>query len=137
LIVLHRTYRFCASHRYWRDEWTEEQNRAAFGRCALPHGHGHNYRFTLRIAGEPDPKTGMVAELGELDALVQHEILDRLDHRNINVEVPYFKSVQPTTENLARYLFETLFRRIPRGMLVSVTMEEDEFLAATFAAVPP
>ena len=52
MIVLHRTYRFCASHRYWRDEWTEEQNRAAFGKCALPHGHGHNYRFTLRIAGE-------------------------------------------------------------------------------------
>jgi len=137
VIVLHRTYRFCASHRYWREEWTEEQNRAAFGRCALPHGHGHNYRFTLRIAGEPDAKTGMVADLGDLDALVQSEILDKLDHRNINVEVPYFKSVMPTTENLARFLFETLSRRIPRGMLVSVTMEEDEFLAATFAAVPP
>ena len=137
MIVLHRTYRFCASHRYWREEWTEEQNRAAFGRCALPHGHGHNYRFTLRIAGEPDAKTGMVADLGDLDALVQSEILDKLDHRNINVEVPYFKSVMPTTENLARFLFETLSRRIPRGMLVSVTMEEDEFLAATFAAVPP
>ena len=131
MIVLHRTYRFCASHRYWREEWTEEQNRAAFGRCALPHGHGHNYRFTLRITGEPDEKTGMVADLGDLDALVQREVLDKLDHRNINVEVPYFKSVLPTTENLARYLFDTLARRIPRGTLVSVTMEEDEFLAAT------
>jgi 6-pyruvoyltetrahydropterin/6-carboxytetrahydropterin synthase len=133
MIVLHRTYRFCASHRYWRDEWSEEQNRAAFGKCALPHGHGHNYRFTLRIAGEPDPKTGMVADLGTLDGVVDREILDRFDHRNINAEVPYFKTVMPTTENLARYLFTTLAPKIPGGTLVSVTMEEDDFLAATCA----
>ena len=80
MIVLHRTYRFCASHRYWRDEWTEDQNQAAFGRCALPHGHGHNYRFTLRIAGEPDAKTGMVADLGDLDALVQQR-----DPRHVSI----------------------------------------------------
>ena len=131
MIILRRTYRFCASHRYWRDEWTETQNHAAFGKCALPHGHGHNYRFTLEIEGPPDPKTGMTADLGTLDALVQHEVLDRFDHKNINVEVPHFRTAMPTTENLARYLFETLASRLPQGRLIALTMEEDEFLSAT------
>jgi 6-pyruvoyltetrahydropterin/6-carboxytetrahydropterin synthase len=129
--VLERTYRFCASHRYWRDEWSAEKNHATFGRCALPHGHGHNYRFTLRVEGEPDAKTGMIADLGPLDALVHREVLDRFDHRNINVDVPHFRDVMPTTENLARYLFALLAPRIATGRLVSVTMEEDEFLSAT------
>jgi 6-pyruvoyltetrahydropterin/6-carboxytetrahydropterin synthase len=73
----------------------------------------------------------MVADLDALDALVDREILQRFDHRNINVEVPYFKQVMPTTENLARYLFDTLAPRISGGRLVSVTVEEDEFLTAT------
>jgi len=131
MIVLARTYRFCASHRYWRAEWSEAQNRAAFGDCALPHGHGHNYRFRLDIEGEPDDKTGMIVDLASLDAVVQREILDCFDHRNINAEVPYFKTVTPTTENLARFVFETLSSKMPRGRLVAVTMEEDEFLSAT------
>jgi 6-pyruvoyltetrahydropterin/6-carboxytetrahydropterin synthase len=131
VILLERTYRFCASHRYWRDEWTDEQNLATFGRCALPHGHGHNYRFTIAIEGPPDPKTGMIADLGPLDALVTREILDRFDHKNINAEVAHFRTVMPTTENLARYVFETLAPRIPRGRLVQVTLQEDEFLSAT------
>lgn len=134
MIALERTYRFCASHRYWRDEWSEERNLATFGRCALPHGHGHNYRFTLMIEGEPDAETGMIVDLGALDALVQSEILDRFDHRNINAEVPHFRAVMPTTENLARYVFDTLAPRIPRGRLVLVRMDEDEFLSATCRA---
>src|SRR5262249_25922326 len=126
--------RFCASHRYWREDWTPEQNLEKFGRCALPHGHGHNYRFKLAIEGKPDEKTGMIADLIALDALVQREILDRFDHRNINVEVPHFKTVMPTTENLAQYLFDMLAPRISPGRLVAVTMEEDEFLSATCSA---
>jgi 6-pyruvoyltetrahydropterin/6-carboxytetrahydropterin synthase len=134
MIVLERTYRFCASHRYWRAEWTEAQNLATFGKCALPHGHGHNYRFTISIEGTPDEKTGMVADLVALDALVQRDVLDRFDHKNINVEVPHFRDVMPTTENLARYVFATLAPAIPRGRLVAVTLQEDEFLSATCRA---
>lgn len=134
MLLLERTYRFCASHRYWRDEWSEEQNHAAFGLCALPRGHGHNYRFTLTIAGDPDPLTGMIADVRALDALVLREVLDRFDHRNLNVEVPHFGRVMPTTENLARYVFDTLAPRIAPGRLVSVKMDEDEFLSATCRA---
>jgi 6-pyruvoyltetrahydropterin/6-carboxytetrahydropterin synthase len=134
MIALERTYRFCASHRYWREDWSPEQNLAKFGRCSLPHGHGHNYRFKLAIEGEPDAETGMIADLIALDALVQREILDRFDHRNINVEVPHFQDVMPTTENLACYLFDTLAPKISPGRLVAVTMEEDEFLSATCSA---
>jgi 6-pyruvoyltetrahydropterin/6-carboxytetrahydropterin synthase len=131
MILLDRTYRFCASHRYWRDEWSAEQNLAAFGRCALPHGHGHNYRFTLTIEGDPDPMTGMTADVRALDSIVEREILARFDHRNINVEVAHFRDVMPTTENLASFVFDTLAPLITPGRLVAVKMDEDEFLSAT------
>lgn len=128
---LSRTYRFCASHRYWRPEWSPEKNTAVFGRCALPHGHGHNYRMTIVVEGTPDPLTGMVADLGPLDALVEREIIDLFDHHNLNVEVPYFHDVMPTTENIAGFVLATLAPKIERGRLVAVTVVEDEFLSAT------
>ncbi len=131
MLELARTYRFCASHRYWRDEWSEDQNFAVFGRCALPNGHGHNYRFTLLIQGAPDEFTGMIVDLRLLDALVESEILARFDHRNINAEIAHFARVQPTTENIAAYIFQVLQARLPRGRLVAVTVQEDEFLSAT------
>jgi 6-pyruvoyltetrahydropterin/6-carboxytetrahydropterin synthase len=129
-IVLRRAYRFCACHRYWRDEWTEAENRAAFGDCALPHGHGHNYRLSLEIEGAPDPKTGMVVDVRALDELVRREVIERFDHRNINVEIPHFRTAMPTTENIARFLFDTLAPRLPGGRLATVTVEEDDFLSA-------
>lgn len=131
VIELSRTYRFCASHRYSRPEWSEERNREVFGRCALPHGHGHNYRMTLVIEGEPDPLTGMVVDLGPLDALVEREVLTPFDHHNLNIEVPHFATVMPTTENMAQFVLETLAAKLPRGRLASVTIVEDEFLSAT------
>ena len=132
MVELRRTYRFCASHRYWRDAWSAEKNLAVFGKCALPHGHGHNYRFTLAIEGEPDPDTGMVVELGTLDALVATHIEQALDHRNINAEVPEFRTLIPTTENLVRWIFDHVAPHLPRGRLVEVILREDEALEASY-----
>ena len=134
MIELRRTWRFCASHRYWRDEWTPAENAAAFGKCALPHGHGHNYRVTLTISGAPDPKTGMIVDLPTLDAIVLERVVDVFDHRNINAEIPYFRNVIPTTENLASFIFAAVAPALPRGRLVAVDLEEDEFLSATCRA---
>ena len=136
-IELRRTYRFCASHRYWRDEWSEAQNLAAFGKCALPHGHGHNYRLTVIVIGTPDAKTGMVVDLTALDRVVEEHVVGAFDHRNINAQVPYFRNVIPTTENLVSYVFDVLHARLPRGRLAAVTLEEDEFLSATCRAPAP
>jgi 6-pyruvoyltetrahydropterin/6-carboxytetrahydropterin synthase len=132
MVELRRTYRFCASHRYWRDAWSAEKNFAVFGKCALPHGHGHNYRFTLVIAGEPDPETGMVVDLGPLDALVEEHVEKALDHRNLNLEVPEFRALTPTTENLARWIFQRVAPLVSRGKLVEVLLHEDEALSASF-----
>lgn len=131
MIEISRTYRFCASHRFYRAEWSEEKNLEVFGRCALPHGHGHNYRMTVVIEGEPDPLTGMVVDLGPLDALVEREIVDPFDHHNLNVEVPYFAAIMPTTENMAKFALETLAPKLQSGRLASVTIVADEFLSAT------
>lgn len=132
MVELRRTYRFCASHRYWRDAWSPEKNAAVFGRCALPHGHGHNYKVTLAVAGEPDPETGMVVELGALDALVAERVEKALDHRNVNVEVAEFRTLTPTTENLARWIFERVAPALPSGRLVEVSLQEDEALTAVY-----
>lgn len=134
MVELQRTYRFCASHRYWREEWTAAQNEAAFGRCALPHGHGHNYRLVVVVAGIPDETTGMLVRLDELDALVESTIITPFDHHNLNVEVAHFARTIPTTENIAQYVFDALRTRLPRGRLAAITVIEDEFLSATVRA---
>ena len=132
MLALRRTYRFCASHRYWRDEWTPERNFAVFGKCALPHGHGHNSRFQLVIEGEPDASTGMIVDLGVLDRLIEEHVEKALDHRNINAEVPGFATVIPTTENLARWIYDRVAPLLPRGRLAEVLLREDEYLEASY-----
>ena len=89
-IRLERRYRFSASHLYRRPDWSEEENRRRFGKCANLPGHGHNYRLYVTVAGSIDPRTGFVVDLGALDALVGSRILDRLDHQHLNAALPEF-----------------------------------------------
>ena len=100
-IRLSRRYRFSASHRLFSDELTEEQNRAIFGKCANPFGHGHDYVLDVRVQGPLDPETGRIVDLVTLDALVHEAILEPFEHCNMNVDIPEFLSLVPTTENLA------------------------------------
>jgi 6-pyruvoyltetrahydropterin/6-carboxytetrahydropterin synthase len=101
LIRLTRRYRFCASHRLHAPGFTDEENRALYGKCNNPHGHGHDYVLEVSVRGEVDPKSGRVADVAALDALVREQVLEPLDHRDLNSEVPAFASRVPTTENLA------------------------------------
>jgi len=121
-----RRYRFCAAHRYHRPEWSEERNREVFGVCANPHGHGHNYRLELELEGEVDPETGFLADLSVLDAAVG-EVLAQFDHRHLNEDTPHFRESVPTTENLARVLWDLLGPRLPVA-LRRLRLEEDEDL---------
>ena len=99
---LTRRYAFCASHRLHVGSLSEEQNRELFGKCNNPYGHGHNYVLHVTVRGERDPATGMLVGRDELDALVQEEVLRRVDHSDLNADVADFADLNPTTENLAK-----------------------------------
>ena len=133
MILFERTYQFSASHLYWRSAWSEERNRATFGKCAIRPAHGHNYRLTIRLRGEVDPETGFLVDLVELDRIVRERIVDRLDHRHVNDVVPEFADGGkiPTSENLAQWIADTL-RAHPAGRtaLHEVRLQEEDRIAA-------
>jgi 6-pyruvoyltetrahydropterin/6-carboxytetrahydropterin synthase len=131
MVFLRRTYRFCAAHRYHNPELSDEENRRVFGKCNYQHGHGHNYQLEVILGpAEPDARTGMIFDLGELDAIVADEIVEPLDHHHLNHDVPYFRSVVPTTEEIARFAFARLDARLPAELLDGVVVREDDSLAA-------
>ncbi|HEU5351924.1 MAG TPA: 6-carboxytetrahydropterin synthase [Terracidiphilus sp.] len=101
MIELTRRATFSASHYYWNDGWTAEENQRVFGQCANRNGHGHNYTLEVTVAGEPDPVTGFVVDLKWLKDVMEREVLSVYDHRHLNLEVPEFSKTIPTTENLA------------------------------------
>lgn len=136
-VRLERRYRFSASHLYRRPDWTEEENRAQFGKCANLPGHGHNYRLYVTVAGEVDPVTGFIVDLVALDELVKAQVLDQLDHQHLNAAVPEFAAGAqiPSSENLIRWIHRELTGRISGGAeLVGLRLEEDEDLAAEWNA---
>ena len=126
-----RKARFCAGHRYWRAEWTPEKNRDVFGACANENGHGHNYSLEVTVSGPVDPETGMVINLSELDRLIQEFVIERIDHRNLNLDIPELAGRIPTTEVLADFIWTTLAGKLPVGRLEEVRVfEADDLWAA-------
>ncbi len=101
MIRLTRRYRFCASHRLHTPALSADGNRALYGKCNNPHGHGHNYVLEVAVAGPVDPQTGQVLSVAALDGMIQSRVLGSLDHKNLNEQVPAFAGAVPTTENLA------------------------------------
>ena len=101
MIFLTRRATFSASHYYWNDAWPAEKNQQVFGRCANRNGHGHNYTLEVTVAGEPDAITGFVVDLKWLKDVIEREVMAAYDHRHLNLEVPEFASINPTTENIA------------------------------------
>ena len=101
MIRITRKIEFSASHLYHNPAFSAEENRRIFGKCNNPHGHGHNYVLEVTVAGEPDPATGMVLDLKELKEILQREVIERMDHRFLNYEVPELAGQIPTCENMA------------------------------------
>jgi 6-pyruvoyltetrahydropterin/6-carboxytetrahydropterin synthase len=114
-----------ASHRLHSDALSAEKNRAAYGKCNNPHGHGHNYVVEVLVGGAVDPETGMVVNLADLDEVVRTRVLDRFDHTNLNLDSLFANRV-PTTENLCRTVFGLLKDAMPAGALEYVRVEETE-----------
>jgi len=120
-----RRYALSASHRLHSDLLSEEENRTTYGKCNNPFGHGHNYIVEVVVGGEVDPETGMVLNMATLDEVVQHNVLERFDHTNLNFD-PMFVDRVPTTENLCREIFRLLEKSLPMVDLARVRVEETE-----------
>jgi 6-pyruvoyltetrahydropterin/6-carboxytetrahydropterin synthase len=108
VVTMTRLYIFSAAHRLYNPQLSDEENRAIYGKCANPYGHGHDYKLEITVRGVPDPITGMVMNLTELDTLVQAEVLRHLDHKHLNEETPPFDHIPPTSENLVAFIVERL-----------------------------
>lgn len=113
MVYLTRRYRFSAAHRLHNDALSPEENRRVYGKCDNPYGHGHNYVLDVTVGGEIDPATGMIYDLGELDATVERQVLERFDHTNLNLDVEDFRTVVPTTENLCLGIYHLLQGKLP------------------------
>ena len=125
---------FNAGHRLHNPSLDEETNRRIYGKCNNPHGHGHNYSVAVTLAGEPDPEVGRFVNIEEVAAWFEREVISQLDHRNLNVEVPFLAGIIPTAENIARVLAQ-LLRDGPHGEhLYEVRLFESENNAARVLA---
>ena len=120
-----RRYMLSASHRLHADSLSDEENRAIYGKCNNPHGHGHNYTFEVLTRGPVDPATGMVVNLVDLDKAVEASVIQRFDHTNLNND-PLFTNSVPTTENLCRAVYDLLADALPAVELEHVRVEETE-----------
>src|SRR5215467_13515168 len=120
---LSRRYLFSASHRLHSADMSADENRATYGKCNNPHGHGHNYTLEVTVSGQVDPSTGMVCNLVDLDGFVEREVLSRYNLENLNTLREFAKTV-PTTENLCIEIFEILHRGFHKAHLERVRLEE-------------
>jgi len=120
---LTRRYMFSASHRLHSDQLSAEENRATYGKCNNPYGHGHNYIVEVTVSGPVDGQTGMVCNLVDLDGFVRGQVLERYDHQNLNL-LPEFADKVPTTENLCIAIYEILKRGFAKAHLQKVRIEE-------------
>ncbi|MFO0700512.1 MAG: 6-carboxytetrahydropterin synthase [Nitrospira sp.] len=128
-VLLTKRIEFAAAHRYIRPEWDEAKNRAAFGRCYNPPAHGHNYLLELTVSGDIDPTNGMVVNLFDLKRVLL-DVIEEFDHKNLNLDMPYFKDRIPTSENFAHVLWEKLAVQRDIGALHTLRLCEDEDLYA-------
>ena len=122
-VELWRRYHFAASHRLHSGHLSEDENRRVYGKCNNPYGHGHNYIVEVRVSGDVDSATGMIANLVDLDSFVEKEVLEPFDHKSLNEEVPAFRDVVPTTENLCIEIYQRL-KAFPKARLEAVRVVE-------------
>lgn len=124
MVYVSRKAHFAAAHRLYNPDWSEEDNCRVFGKCNNPNGHGHNYDIEVTVAGNPPAETGMVIDLKELAEIVDRELIEQVDHKHLNLDVPFLKGIIPTAENMAIAFWKILEPRIPYGRLYSIKLYE-------------
>lgn len=126
MIYITRRLEFCASHRLYNPRFSDQENAEIFGLCNNPNGHGHNYVLEVTVKGDVAPDTGMVLDLKSLKKLINREIIDKVDHKNLNVDVEFLKGVIPTAENIAIKFWELIEPKIENGALHELKLYESE-----------
>ena len=126
VVTVTRRLRFNAAHRVHNPALSDEENRELFGKCNNPNWHGHNYVLEVSVEGEVDPKTGYVIALGELARVAEREVVDHVDHRNFNLDVPFMRDVIPTSENIVVRFWQVLAPRVAPGRLTRLRLWETE-----------
>jgi len=123
-VAIFRKEQFNAAHRLNNPSWDEATNSEIFGKCNLPHYHGHNYELIIKVVGEPDPGTGYVMDMKVLSDLVKREVIERFDHRNLNLDTVEFRDLNPTAENIAITIYNLLRPHIPAGNDIQIRLYE-------------
>ena len=123
-LTVYRKAHFNAAHRLFKAEWSDEKNLAVFGKCSNPNYHGHNYELEVGVTGKIDPETGFVIDLKVLKHLIAQEIEEPFDHKNLNVEVPEFKELNPTVENIAKVIWEKLSAKLDSSYQITIKLYE-------------
>ena len=124
IVTVSRKAHFNAAHRLFRPEWSDEKNLSVFGKCSNPLYHGHNYDLEVSVTGEIDPITGFVIDMKVLKDMIRSEIEDAFDHKNLNEQVPEFKTLNPTSENIVVVIWNKLRSKIDNKNKLSVTLYE-------------
>ncbi len=124
MIYITRKVEFCASHRLYNPTFSDAKNAEVFGLCNNPNGHGHNYVMEVTVKGNVAPETGMVLDLKHLKKLVTDEIIDKVDHKNLNVDVTFLDGIIPTAENLAIKFWDVLEAKLGEGLLHEIKLYE-------------
>ncbi|MBS1759185.1 MAG: 6-carboxytetrahydropterin synthase [Bacteroidetes bacterium] len=123
-VSVFRKEHFNAAHRLYNPKWDDAANEKVFGKCALPHYHGHNYELDVKVTGVPNPDTGYVIDMKELSDLVKREIHERFDHKNLNVDTEEFKNLNPTAENISIVIYNLLRPHIDDKLGLQIRLYE-------------
>lgn len=126
MVYLTRKEHFNAAHKLVNPQWSEERNMEVFGKCANENWHGHNYNLYVTVKGEPDPDTGFIMNVKELSQLIRKYVLEPLDHKNLNMDVPFLKGVMPSTENLTKAIWQQLGPHITGCRLHCIKLYETD-----------
>jgi len=123
-ITVSRKAHFNAAHRLHNKNWSDEKNYKVFGKCNYQNYHGHNYELIVSVTGKINPDTGYVIDMGELKKIIKNEIEERLDHKNLNLDVPYFSNTIPSAENICIYIYDILRDNIDTQFKLSIRLYE-------------
>jgi 6-pyruvoyltetrahydropterin/6-carboxytetrahydropterin synthase len=125
-IKVSRKEHFNAAHRLFNPSWSDEKNLEVFGKCSYPNYHGHNYEVIVTVTGEPNAETGYVFDMKVLSDLVKENVLNKFDHKNLNLDTEYFKTLNPTAENIVIVIWNILREKIDQSLDLKVTLYETE-----------